>query len=47
MRTIVLVALEDIDTDQELFLNYRLNPALQRPSWYSAVDLKEDLRRWS
>ena len=35
--------------DEELFLNYRLNPnaAGGLPDWYSSIDEEEDARRWS
>ena len=46
VRSIVLVALSDI-RDEELLLNYRLNPALEAPAWYAQVDSEEDERRWS
>ena len=32
--------------DEELFLNYRLNPRNEYPEWYTPVDKEEDLRRW-
>ena len=32
--------------DEELYLNYRLNPRNPYPSWYSPVDVQEDTRRW-
>ena len=32
--------------DEELLLNYRLNPQVQKPEWYSPVDVEEDKRRW-
>lgn len=32
--------------DQEIFLNYRLNPQVQKPAWYTPVDVEEDKRRW-
>ena len=46
MMSIVLVAMEAIE-DQELLLNYRLNPNLTLPDWYHPVDIDEDTRRWS
>jgi len=33
--------------EEELFLNYRLNPALEPPQWYHPVNLDEDRRRWA
>lgn len=32
--------------DEEVLLNYRLNPQVQKPSWYAPVDEEEDKRRW-
>ncbi|KAL1500396.1 hypothetical protein AB1Y20_013053 [Prymnesium parvum] len=32
--------------NEELFLNYRLNPRLPYPKWYTPVDVEEDTRRW-
>ena len=50
LKGLALVAAHPLK-DQELFMNYRLNPANHRkngfPDWYSPVDLEEDLRRWS
>ena len=45
---VALVALRDLE-DEELFLNYRLNPNAPGglPSWYSSVDPDEDERRWA
>uniref|UniRef100_A0A1D1ZP11 SET domain-containing protein n=1 Tax=Auxenochlorella protothecoides TaxID=3075 RepID=A0A1D1ZP11_AUXPR len=44
---LALVALRDI-AEEELFLNYRLNPNLPNlPEWYTAVDADEDARRWN
>jgi hypothetical protein len=39
------VATRDIE-DEELLLNYRLSPGLERPEWYHAVDVSEERRRW-
>eukprot|EP00898_Chlorokybus_atmophyticus_P009080 jgi/Chlat1/9173/Chrsp97S08448 len=33
--------------DEELFLNYRLNPKSERPAWYHPVCEEEDRRRWA
>jgi hypothetical protein len=34
--------------DEEVFLNYRLNPAsTHMPDWYQPVDIDEDFRRWA
>ncbi|BDA51210.1 hypothetical protein COCOBI_18-0870 [Coccomyxa sp. Obi] len=43
---LALVATREIE-DEELLLNYRLSPGLERPSWYTPVDQAEDSRRWS
>lgn len=32
--------------DEEVLLNYRLNPQVQKPAWYAPVDVAEDKRRW-
>ena len=42
---LVLVATRKVE-DEELWLNYRLNPMLPRPAWYASVDPEEDARRW-
>ena len=42
---LVLVATREVE-DEELWLNYRLNPQLPRPTWYVSVDPAEDARRW-
>jgi hypothetical protein len=35
--------------DEELFLNYRLNPKHKEklPPWYVPIDAEEDQRRWA
>ena len=45
---VALIALRDLK-DEELFLNYRLNPNAPGglPEWYAAVDIEEDARRWA
>ena len=43
--SLVLVTTRAVQ-DEELFLNYRLNPRLPAPDWYSSVDPEEDARRW-
>lgn len=44
---LALVAAREL-RDEELFLNYRLNPNLPNlPDWYTAVDAEENARRWS
>ena len=45
---VALIATREL-SNEELFLNYRLNPNAPSglPNWYSAVDPEEDSRRWS
>lgn len=45
LRTLALVTTRAVH-DEELFLNYRLNPANGHPPWYVPVDKDEDERRW-
>lgn len=46
LKGLAFVATRPIE-DEELFLNYRLNPANEKPSWYEPVDMDEDQRRWA
>ena len=46
VQGLALLANRDLQ-DEELFLNYRLNPSVMRPEWYTPVDEKEDILRWS
>lgn len=46
LKGLVFVATRRIE-DEELFLNYRLNPRNGYPSWYKPYDPEEDARRWS
>lgn len=48
IQTVALVATTDLE-DEELFLNYRLNPKHQEklPPWYVPIDAEEDQRRWA
>ncbi|KAJ7373421.1 hypothetical protein OS493_013014 [Desmophyllum pertusum] len=46
MRTILFVATEHIN-NEELFVNYRMNPSAELPDWYTPVDLEQDKRRWN
>ena len=39
LRGLAFVATRELE-DEELFLNYRLNPANPRPDWYTPVDLE-------
>ena len=43
--SIAFVACRDL-SDEEIFVNYRLNPQLELPGWYLPVDDTEDQRRW-
>ncbi|KAL4517192.1 hypothetical protein Ndes2437B_g06799 [Nannochloris sp. 'desiccata'] len=45
---VALVALRNLE-NEELFLNYRLNPNAPGglPDWYVPVDVEEDTRRWA
>ena len=45
IKGLAFVAVREI-RDEEILLNYRLNPQVQKPAWYSPVDLEEDTRRW-
>ena len=45
IKGLAFVALRQIQ-DEEVFLNYRLNPQVQKPAWYAPVDVEEDKRRW-
>jgi hypothetical protein len=43
---LALIAARNVE-DEELFLNYRLNPALPVPDWYHQPDPEEAARRWA
>ena len=45
IKGLALVAIQPIQ-DGEIYLNYRLNPQVQKPTWYFPVDAEEDKRRW-
>eukprot|EP00123_Amoebidium_parasiticum_P021488 comp6827_c1_seq1/m.2573 comp6827_c1_seq1/g.2573 ORF comp6827_c1_seq1/g.2573 comp6827_c1_seq1/m.2573 type:complete len:310 (-) comp6827_c1_seq1:237-1166(-) len=45
VRGLVLVASTHIE-NEELFLNYRFNPARPLPKWYVPLDQEADARRW-
>jgi hypothetical protein len=45
LRGLLLVTSRLVE-DEELFLNYRLNPRNGYPPWYAPVDAEEDARRW-
>eukprot|EP00118_Oscarella_pearsei_P010726 m.67611 g.67611 ORF g.67611 m.67611 type:complete len:275 (+) comp35456_c0_seq4:67-891(+) len=46
MRCLVLLTMQHVK-NEELHVNYRLNPRAKLPEWYSPVDSKEDKRRWT
>ena len=45
IKGLAFVAVRQIQ-DEEILLNYRLNPQVQKPAWYAPVDVEEDKRRW-
>eukprot|EP00127_Corallochytrium_limacisporum_P003545 Clim_evm28s150 gene=Clim_evmTU28s150 len=45
--TVAIITTRWVKEGEELYLNYRYNPDLERPSWYHPVDEEEDRRRWS
>ena len=45
IKGLAFVAVRHIH-DEEILLNYRLNPQVQKPAWYAPVDVEEDKRRW-
>ncbi len=50
MPSMAILALDDLEDGEELFLNYRFNPDLpveSVPAWYHHVDEDEDWRIWS
>jgi len=44
--SMVVISIKHLQ-DEELFLNYRFNPALPYPEWYSQPNLEEAQRRWA
>lgn len=44
---LALVATRTIRDGEELLQNYRLNPALPRPDWYTSIDPEQERRRWA
>jgi len=46
MHAILLVATKRIQEQEEIFLNYRYNPANPYPTWYAQPDPEEAQRRW-
>jgi hypothetical protein len=47
LKGIAFIATRNISQGQELFVNYRYNPKLTLPSWYTPVDDEEDSERWA
>eukprot|EP00762_Andalucia_godoyi_P004761 ANDGO_03559.mRNA.1 hypothetical protein SDRG_12645 len=47
IKTVALLSTDFIHGEDELLLNYRLNPSLMLPDWYTPVDIDEDRRRWT
>jgi len=46
MKTLLLITTKYV-RNEELFLNYRYNPAAHKPEWYKAVDEEDDRNLWS
>eukprot|EP00466_Bigelowiella_natans_P000570 jgi/Bigna1/84977/estExt_fgenesh1_pg.C_10522 len=44
--TIVYIATRDIE-DEEIFVDYRLNPSLPYPEWYLPIDEEAARKRWT
>ena len=45
VRALAAIALDDIE-NEEIFLNYRFNPANEHPDWYYDPDPESAHRRW-
>jgi hypothetical protein len=45
MRTVVMMANRSLE-DEELFLDYRFSPKVERPEWYTPVDDVVEKRSW-
>lgn len=45
MHGLVLIATRDV-CNEELFMNYRLNPKGEHPAWYTICDEEENKKRW-
>ncbi|CAN8067631.1 unnamed protein product [Agarophyton chilense] len=46
LRTVALMALRDIDNDEEVLFNYRFNPKVCLPDWYKDPEPDISERRW-
>ncbi|KAI0561333.1 SET domain containing protein [Gracilaria domingensis] len=46
LRTVALVALRDIADGEEVLFNYRFNPQISLPSWYTDPEPEITRRRW-
>ena len=46
LRGLALVAMREL-REEELYLDYRLNPLKKYPAWYTPVDEEESRRRWN
>jgi len=42
----VFIASQFIQDGQELFLDYKFNPTLSHPSWYSPISSDKNENRW-
>ena len=45
MHGLVLLTTRDV-CNEELFMNYRLNPKFENPEWYTVCDEEESKKRW-
>ena len=46
-RSLVFIVSNDTEQQCELFFNYRYNPRIDLPDWYSPVNVVEDHQRWN
>ena len=46
LRGVVYIALKDIEQSQELFVDYRYNPRIDLPDWYTPFDKHAAFLRW-
>ena len=47
MVSVAVMAARDLSDGEEVFVDYRLGPKSDRPSWYEPCDSAEEERRWS